>query len=71
MKYLFICVASLLGLVSLSACESSFSDMEGGELRERAYLCLIATDQSTAEIQVCKNIQRECKRRQKAGQFDC
>ena len=45
--------------------------MEGGELRERAYLCLIATDQSTAEIQVCKNIQRECKRRQKAGQFDC
>jgi len=45
--------------------------MDGSELRKRAYSCLVETSSTAAEIQVCENIQRECLRRQKAGQFDC
>ncbi len=52
-------------------CNSSLSSIEGNELRKRAYLCVVDTNLTAAEIQVCKNIQRECKRRQAEGQFDC
>jgi hypothetical protein len=45
--------------------------MEGAELRARAYRCVIAVDQTAAQLQICENIQRECQRRQDAGQFDC
>lgn len=71
MKYLFICALSFVSLISLVGCENAFSKMEGAELRARAYRCVIAVDQTAAELQVCKNIQRECQRRQDAGRFDC
>lgn len=71
MKYLFICALSFFSLISLSGCESAFSKMEGSELRTRAYHCVIAIDQTVAQLQVCENIQRECKRRRDAGRFDC
>lgn len=70
MKYLLTVVLSTLCLI-LSACNSSLSSIEGDELRKRAYECLIDTNLSTAEIQICKNIQRECKRRQESGTYDC
>lgn len=71
MKYLFICLISLLGVASLAGCENNFSEMEGSELRTRAYNCVIEPSSTAAELQVCENIQRECLRRQSAGQFDC
>jgi hypothetical protein len=52
-------------------CNSSLSEIEGSELRKRAYRCVIDTNLTAAELQVCQNIQRECKRRQSEGQFDC
>jgi hypothetical protein len=55
----------------VTACDSNLSTMEGGELRKRAYRCVIETNMTVAEIQICKNIQRECQRRQDTGQFDC
>ena len=45
--------------------------MEGAELRKRAYRCVTDANLTTADIQICSNIQRECKRRQDEGQFDC
>lgn len=55
----------------ITACDSSLSKVEGGELRKRAYRCVIGVDMTATDIQICNNIQRECQRRQKAGQFDC
>lgn len=45
--------------------------MGAKELRERAYECEMSVDLTAAEIQVCKNIMRECKRREAKGQYDC
>jgi hypothetical protein len=69
-KYLLTSLVAL-SLLAIEGCNSSLSGIEGSELRKRAYRCLIETDLTAAEIQVCKNIQRECKRRQSEGQFDC
>jgi len=69
-KYL-LSIALLIGSFTLSACNSSLSSIEGAELRKRAYNCVIESDLTAAEIQVCQNIQRECKRRQAEGVFDC
>jgi hypothetical protein len=69
-KYLITAVVLALSLV-VSGCNSSLSNIEGAELRKRAYRCVIETNMSTAEIQICSNIQRECKRRQDDGIFDC
>lgn len=71
MKSLFRCVICFFGAVSLLGCGNNFADMEGSELRERAYNCVIESSSSAAQSQVCENIKRECLRRQKAGQFDC
>lgn len=71
MKSLFRCVICFVGVVSLLGCGNNFADMEGSELRKRAYNCVIESSSSAAESQVCENIKRECLRRQKAGQFDC
>lgn len=70
MKYLLSTMILLSSLI-MSACNGSLSNIEGGELRKRAYTCVIDTNLSAAEIQVCRNIQRECQRRQKVGIFDC
>ncbi|MEH6450647.1 MAG: hypothetical protein V7765_18405 [Oleispira sp.] len=70
MKYLLTAVLVASSLI-VTACDSSLSTIEGGELRKRAYLCVIDTNMSTVDIQICSNIQRECKRRQDAGIFDC
>lgn len=70
MKYLLTSLMTL-SLFAVEGCNSSLSGIEGSELRKRAYRCVVETDLTAAEIQVCKNIQRECKRRQAEGQFDC
>ncbi len=70
MKYLLAIVLSITFL-TITACNSSLSKIEGTELRKRAYRCVVETDLTAAEIQVCANIKRECKRRQDQGQFDC
>tara|TARA_R110001583_G_scaffold7467_1_gene36910 strand:- start:2232 stop:2444 length:213 start_codon:yes stop_codon:yes gene_type:complete len=55
----------------VTACDSNLSRLDGSDLRERAYRCANEMNMTTAEIQVCKNIQRECQRRQDAGRFEC
>jgi hypothetical protein len=70
-KYLLISAALFASCFMVTACDSNLSTMEGGELRKRAYRCVIETNMTVAEIQICKNIQRECQRRQDTGQFDC
>lgn len=71
MKYLLILNLTLLTVFSVSGCDSNFTQMDGAELRKRAYSCLVETSSTAAELQVCENIRRECERRQEAGQFDC
>ena len=70
MNYL-LTVALLASYFTLTACDSNLSKLEGSALRERAYRCANEMNMTTAEIQVCKNIQRECQRRQNAGRFEC
>jgi hypothetical protein len=70
-NYLLIGVVFFSCITSLAGCENNFSAMEGSELRSRAYQCVIKASSTAAEEQVCENIQRECLRRQDAGQFDC
>lgn len=64
-------VAFFVSCFLVTACDSNLSSLEGAELRKRAYHCANETEMTTARIQICKNIQRECQRRQKAGRFDC
>ncbi|MFT7410135.1 MAG: hypothetical protein ACI9EX_000720 [Oleispira sp.] len=70
-KYYLLVVALIASCFVVTACNSHLSGVESGELRQRAYRCDIETNLTQAEIQVCKNIQRECQRREDAGQFDC
>lgn len=66
-----LALALAISCISISACNGSLSNIDGAELRKRAYQCVIEDDLTAAELQVCRNIQRECKKRQNAGQFDC
>ena len=50
---------------------SAFKDTPDKELRKRNYQCQIAGDLAPAEIQVCKNIRRECDRRAAEGSYVC
>lgn len=71
MKYLLLVVVLIASCFVVTACNNSLSVTESSELRKRAYRCATEANMSSAEIQVCKNIQRECQRREDAGQFDC
>ncbi|GAA6145648.1 MAG: hypothetical protein CSH37_05810 [Thalassolituus sp.] len=64
----------LFMIVVLTGCElgqSPFADTSNRELRERNYKCQMASSLSAAEIQVCKNIRRECDARAEKGNFVC
>lgn len=67
MKHLLLLV--VLGLVGCS--NDQFADISDKELRQRDYRCKMMANPSTAEIQVCKNIRRECERRAAAGNYAC
>ncbi len=61
----------ILAALSISACDGRFANLEASELRKRAYECEQGVNLTAPEIQVCKNIMRECKRREANGQYDC
>ena len=61
----------IMAVLSITACDGRFSTLEASELRKRAYQCELGVNLTAPEIQVCKNIQRECKRREAKGQYDC
>lgn len=61
----------IVSTLTLAACDSGYSSIAASELRKRSYHCEISDDLTAPEIQVCKNIQRECKRREKEGRYDC
>jgi predicted ATPase with chaperone activity len=64
-------VALFASCFIIASCDSNLSTIEGSELRKRAYHCVMEVKMTTADLQICQNIQRECLRRQQAGQFDC
>ncbi|MFT4765925.1 MAG: hypothetical protein ACI9OH_003039 [Oleispira sp.] len=70
-KYLLMMVALFASCFITTACDSNLSTIDGSELRKRAYQCVIEVKMTTADLQICQNVQRECQRRQQAGQFDC
>lgn len=61
----------ILAALSISACDGRFASLEASELRKRAYECEQGANLTAPEIQVCKNIMRECKKREANGQYDC
>ena len=66
-RYLFIALATLL-----VACQpSNMVSVPDKELRQRNYKCAMASGLSPAEIQVCKNIRRECDERASKGNYVC
>jgi hypothetical protein len=70
-KYILVTAALITSCFIVTACNNSLSSTESGELRKRAYECNAETNTSISGLQICKNIERECQRREKAGQFDC
>ncbi|MCD8521239.1 MAG: hypothetical protein LRY66_09695 [Saccharospirillaceae bacterium] len=62
---------SLLLVVVLLGCSDGMGSIPDSELRQRHYRCQMATGQSSAEIQVCKNIKRECEQRASDGNYAC
>ena len=66
-KYLFLLTIGLL-----TACnQTGMSHLDDRDLRHRHHQCRMAVDASPAEIQVCKNIKRECENRQDTGNYAC
>ena len=70
-KHILVTAALITSCFVATACNSSLSSTESGELRKRAYECNAETNTSISGLQICKNIQRECERRENEGQFDC
>jgi len=66
-KYL-LCLAMFF----LVACgNTGMSHLSDKELRKRNAKCRMSAGLSAPEIQVCKNIARECERRAKDGNYAC
>ena len=62
----------MLGMfIVLAGCESKWEKMSDHELAEKAAECLYMNSPGPAQIQVCKNYQRECERRRKKGIYVC
>ncbi|KZZ43913.1 MAG: hypothetical protein MK185_07230 [Saccharospirillaceae bacterium] len=67
MKYL-LC----LSLLFLTACDSTgMSYLSDKELRQRHAKCRMSAGLSAPEIQVCKNLKRECENRARDGNYAC
>ena len=66
---------AFLVMVLLSGCkwgnDSALSTMPNAELRKQNYHCQMAGSLSAAEIQVCRNIRRECDDRASKGNYVC
>lgn len=55
----------------LVACSGHYESLDDRDLRQRHYQCQHATSLSAAELQICQNIQRECQRRARNGDYVC
>lgn len=58
-------------VVLLSACESRWEKMHDDELAVKSNDCARVANPGGAMAQVCKNIERECKRRRSVGVYAC
>jgi hypothetical protein len=58
-------------LLMLLGCSGGMSHISDDELREKVLACDYMVDGTAPELQVCKNYKRECKSRNKSGQFIC
>ena len=57
--------------VLLAACESKWNKMSDDEIAGKSSECAAIADPSSAMIQVCKNVERECERRRSNGIYVC
>ena len=57
--------------ILLTACDNKWTIMPDDELAQKSSECMSETDPSTARIQVCKNIERECARRRTQNNYTC
>ncbi|WP_430462029.1 hypothetical protein ACQUQU_04370 [Thalassolituus sp. LLYu03] len=60
-------------VIMLSACSVSdgLASIDDKELRRQHYVCQHSVNQTVAEIQVCKNVHRECEKRAASGNYVC
>jgi len=68
---LLLCTLLPLVLLTSACTDSAMSQLSDKELRVRHAKCIMSADLSAAEIQVCKNIARECDRRAREGNWAC
>lgn len=57
--------------IVLTGCDNKWTTMPDDELASKSTECMAETDPSTARIQVCKNIERECARRRSNNNYTC
>lgn len=57
----------------LSACaeKDGLSGIDDKDLRSQNYHCMHAVNLTAAELQVCKNVRRECEKRAAKGNYVC
>ena len=58
-------------VILLIGCENKWTTMPDDQLAHKSSECMSETDPSTARIQVCKNIERECARRRTENNYTC
>ena len=61
----------LAALLLVCGCESKWEKMPDHELAQKASECMNMNAPGPAQIQICKNYQRECERRRKMGIYVC
>ncbi|WP_419811152.1 hypothetical protein [Bacterioplanoides sp.] len=72
MKSLSLFCAAIIGVLSVAGCaDSAMSKLSDKELRKRHAMCRTGANLSAPEIQVCKNIARECERRAEKDNWAC
>ncbi|WP_339671241.1 hypothetical protein [Dasania marina] len=63
--------ALLTSVILLSACDSKWQKLADDQLAAKSSDCAAIGDPSSAMIQVCKNVARECERRRENGVYAC
>lgn len=73
LKHLKTYTSSVLvvSVILLTACDNKWTTMPDDELAQKSSDCMAETSPSTARIQVCKNIERECSRRRSENNYTC
>lgn len=61
----------ITSVILLAACDGKWQKLPDDQLAAKATECASIADPSSAMIQVCKNVNRECERRRENDNYTC